>query len=495
MSNPPKIQQGTPLDALDDKSSGEAAQAEPSFAQKIIQQDEAQAARAKQTAHDNLTQTLRSGAQQKASQYQSPETRQANTDTAQTFGRKINVNAEVARQAENPLPEGARAPQRPDNFSGTPQPRSKPLPQPPTPQDFSQVLQSRVFQGPLQNGATQQKLQQQFLTLQTPQPPAGGTADALSKSEILQLFSMRLRSDLNKEEREALRRLIRFEAAVANLARDRVRSIQYQTESGHRKENVDAMIQAEKAERQDSVHRDLLDRLAHSAESLFERILQKVLGQNRSAVGDLPEGDSPDLPVKDSGEWQAFYERVTNLESELVAASASNEDVKEILYRGLLQSDGQTKLISDLALQQDGDLAQHKFAQLLLADPNLLNLLQSLKPGQRLPAEFIKALGEQVLFLKLVNVTAGAKDLSEMEKQELLRKFRSEISTGYQGALEKAMRDKRAAKPQDPFVWAGDQFDKKEERRGLQTFLLYLLYFTLAVGLGALLIFILQNLF
>ncbi len=462
---------------------------EPSFAQKLMAEDDLHAEMAKLNMPNALKDDKSSRRQ--TSDYRPQDNKANHDETRQTFGRKINVNAEVARHTENlrpqlQMPQGQVLRQAGQNSQG------KPMPPQPQPEDLTRLLGSKAFQGHLRGGPISQKLEQQVIFAE---PRGAGQnpknmGEALERAEVMQLFSLRNRPDMNKEEREALRRMIKYEAAIANRARERVVSIEYHAESSPRKENPDALMRSEKLQTQDTVRRELMDKLARSAESFFERVLQKVLGSNQSAVSTLPDGANAELPVKSAEEWEAFFTNTTALSSELQEASAEQSTLSQVLYRGMFASQGQLKLVSDLSLAENGEVNEYKFAQILLSDPKMADLLKSIKPGQSLPTELIKALGEQVAFLKLVHMQAGARELTDVEKQLLLKEFRREVSSGYQSALEKELRERRLKKPADPFTWAGDQFDKKEERKGQKTVLMYLIYLVLLCTAGLIVYFI-----
>ena len=475
MADAPKIQPGVP----------ESLPPEPSFAQKIMAEDDQHAELAKLQRHSVLAEESQ-GSERHNSDYRSQEARSNNTESQQTFGRKINVNAEVARQAENLRPQLQANSGQPLRQEGQNAQQGKPLPPMPQPQDLTRLLGSKPFQGYLRGGPVSQKLEQQVLLPEAKIPGMNpkNISNMLERGELLQLFSLRNRPDMNKEEREALHRLIRYEAAVANRSRERVASIEYHAESNPRNENPDALMRSEKLQTQDTVRRDLMEKLARSAESFFERVLQKVLGSNQSAVDTLPDGANAELPVKSAEEWETFFKNTTALSSELQEANAEQASLTQVTYRGVFASEGQLKLVSDLSLSENGEINEYKFAQILLADPKMADLLKSIKPGQSLPADLLRALGEQVAFLKLVHMQAGARELSDVEKQLLLKEFRREVSSGYQSALEKELRERRLKKPADPFLWAGDQFDKKEERKGQKTVIMYLIYLTLFCMVG-----------
>lgn len=481
MADAPKIQPATP-DVIEAP--------EPSFAQKIIAEDDAKAAQAKLQRHSVLQDDGPHSARS-TSDYRSQEHKSNTAEAGQAFGRKINVNPEVARQTENLRPQ-LQMPQGQSLRESTQIAQQRPLPPSPQPEDLTRLMGSRAFQGHLRGGPLSQKLEQQIIFAT---PHATGTnpknmGEVLERAEVMQLFSLRNRPDMTKEERESLRRLIRYEAAVANRARERVVSIEYHTESNPRKENPDALMRSARTETHDTVRRELMEKLARSAESFFERVLQKALGSNQSAVATLPDGAEAELPVKSAEEWESFFQNTTALSSELQEASAEQSTLSQVLYRGMFASQGQLKLVSDLSLAENGEINEYKFAQILLSDPKMADLLKSIKPGQSLPTELIRALGEQVAFLKLVHMQAGARELSDVEKQLLLKEFQREVSSGYQSALEKELRERRLKKPADPFLWAGDQFDKKEERKGQRTVLMYLIYFVLLCTAGLVVYFI-----
>lgn len=469
---------------------------QPSKAEQIIQEED-QARQKVQARRSEAGRTDRKqSSTQEKSQFQQTERNAEKTQVNQRFGKKINVNPNVARQNQQP--------QQPQQQRPVPQNRGlmqqqsqaqpqKPLPQAPQSQDFQNLLQSSLFRGNLRGSTLHQNVQQAALQQTQPQntaPKDGRFRENFNRTELGRLASMRNNPDMTKELKESLRRMLKFEIAKANRNRAQLKSIQYQTEHNRQRENPDALIKSERSKDKDSSTLKLMDKLARSAESIFERILQKVLASGKSPVEDLPEGADPTLPTKSSEEWLAFFENASRLNSEQVKAKGEFQKMIEAMFRGVFESKDGLRLVSDLAFSEDGDVAQYKFTQIALQDGKLLQLLQSLKPGQKIPAEWIRLLGEEIAFLKLAHMVPGYAEMSDREKEALLRSFRKDVSTGYQKDLERALSDSRkkreSEKKKEPFVWAGDQFDKKEERKGLQTAILWMIYMTggAAVAIG-----------
>lgn len=474
MALPPKVKSdaGSNQDLLQNESAFDRAEKILAEQEKVVQKNVS-------TTREESQKQTREKQQKSASDFQTqdkPDPRK--TDVKQSFGKKINVNPQVAEQNQKSTQPQNLQKALQQNQKQSQDGQQKPLPESPKTQDYQKVMTSKAFQGPMKGSQTFQKVQSQALPQQNfvPNPSARGEPPLFSRGELSQLFSMRHRTDLHKEEQDSLRKLIKFHAAKANRAKAQLKSIQYQTDA-NRRNNPDALIRAEKNLKQDSVKQNLMQKLAHSAESVFEKILQKVLGGSMQSVPDLGDGQDPTLPLKSSEEWQLFYQNLAGRQSQLVDAKGDFEKMAEALFRGLFQGeDGGMKLVSDLSFLEEGDLAKYKFSLLSLEDGKLLQLLQSLKPGQSIPKEWLQQLGEEFAFLKLMHMVPGMKDLTAEERQKILQSFRREVSGNYQKGLEAALREKRLLQKKDPFEWAGDQFDNKQERKGLKSFFMILTY-------------------
>lgn len=454
-------------------------------------------------ARKNQQQQQASGKKpQDKTDYQVKDNRGSETaELPQQLGHKINVNQQVATSRQN-LGDKASAGQQGQNTASeaegknTSRQQSQFSTKQPSSKVYKQLLAQPSFQGGLKGTPLHQKLLKRAVEQNIQkQIMYADPQESLEKGDILQLFSMRHKSKNKKD----LKQIIKHEIARAKnkLKQTRVNSLKHQTGSKHQKETHKMM---QKKLSSDRIGQQLQKHLqAASKESPFERVLQKVLAGKQS-VPNLPEGVRAKFLQKTTAEWRQFFKNVLGTNSQLVKSNADVNQLIEALFRGIYTGEeGGEYLILDLALSEDGEAVEYKYSQLLLEDGELAKLFKKMHPGELLAGDLLKQLGEELQFLKLMTAIQLAV-MTEEEKKANLNKMRQAMRGSVRDDLENALIKKRNGdqkkreSQKEPFVYAGNQFDNKEERKGKQTFFLYLAYTIAIAALSIGMYFLIKNL-
>lgn len=422
------------------------------------------------------------------------------SDLPQQFGRKMNLNPEVARQNQQTTqqkdPGQQQSLTRESGKEGLARFEARrPMPQNPQPRVRSALLQDRVFQGPLKGTPTHQKLKSQFQNQQQRQTgqrqaEQEGQKYLLKRGELGQLF--RLRHKFQKKEE--FKSYFKYEKARTQKSeKQKVQGIRYQTE-GHQKQKEAAELQKAQQVKNNAFKDQMSQKLQMSAsESKFEQVLQKVLAGQKS-VPKLEEGLRARFAAKTEEQWNQFFQNALSLNSAEVKSQGLFSKMIEALFRGLFQKSGsgQMMLVSDLAMSQDGDVVEHKYSQIPIEDAEVLELLKQLKPGDPISQDLLKKLGEEFAYLKLAHALEQM-TVSDEEKKRVLKEFRQQFSKSAQNDLERALARHRDQenKHKLPFEYARDDTTPKERYIGPPKFFMYMLY---AVG-GVTLMIILYILF
>lgn len=345
----------------------------------------------------------------------------------------------------------------------------RPLPQQPNPQTYRAVAQDRMFRGPLKDSPLHQKLLQKSIQKQAAQQRRGqDTSRTLDKGELLQMFRMRNRAD----QKDRLRSVLKYELAKAKQAQQKVQSLKFKTDA--------QKSQQTQLNKMDATKQQLAQNLKSKVTtSKFEQMLQKVLAGNK-VVPSLPEGVRARFAAKTEGEWKAFFQNAMDQGSAQAKAQGKLANMIEALFRGLYNKGNQTMMVADFAFTTGGKVAENKFSQMPLVDNKLLEALKKLAPGEVLSQDLLKQLGQEFDFIQLAHL-AQAMALTEEQQKQILKQLRQTHSPESQKRLELALMNQRNLnqnrdKKKEPFVWAGDQFDKKQRHPGKQRLFMYMLY-------------------
>lgn len=453
-----------------------------------------------ETAQPNLTrpnQAAQGHSQTHQSQFAQHAQQNPTMQTQQQFGHQFSSQLSAHQTFVSQAQQAATTLTQKFSLADLPPRLQQALQQEPSPQNYRAILQDPFFQqGPLKNTPLFQKLQQQAKLLEFERQADMRGRDPMNKKELMQLFSAR--HQLNKEQKDRFNDIMKFEMARTRLEQmKKVQTIHYQTDSHDESKGIDHTADIHET-RFDKIRDQILDRLSRSTVlSKFEALLKKVL-TGLKLIPDVPDGLKARFALKTEAEWALFFTNLAQLESALTKANVNINDLMDALFRGLFQkgADGKWVLIADLTHLENGELVQNKFAQILLSDKELAATLKKMVPGDVIDKASLKKLGEDIEFIKLLH-TIQSTELSDAQKQEILKQYRRSHSEPYTKKIEAALlahRDgnKPDTLPQTPFVYAGLEPPKKFMRAPGKTKLwIYLLYaggsFAVALGLYLLL--------
>ncbi len=359
------------------------------------------------------------------------------------FGKKLPLTLSQDLPSgphQNQQQQGARADQKmPPGFHDAILPQQHPdLP----PEVYRQLVNDKLFSGPMRNTPLYQKLMQQALPQQASAAAMAANsrlAEPLTKGEILQMFRMRHQAD----EKERFKEVIKNEVAKLREAQSKkVQSVKYQADSQKQKE-VEAR-QEIRAHTLDAKRTQIAARLQMGQiSSRFEAVLQKLLGGEKP-VPQLPQGVAARFAAKTGEAWNSFFKNVLGQGSVVAEAQGELKSLIEALYRGVYTdtATGETRLVADLAFSKEGEVLENKYSQLKLADPKLADELNKLIPGDTLSQATLEKLGDKLDLMILVHVITQLA-VSEEDKQKFLKSLRQQHSSGAQRTLEDALQKKR----------------------------------------------------
>lgn len=140
-------------------------------------------------------------------------------------------------------------------------------------------------------------------------------------------------------------------------------------------------------------------------DSRFAHLLREVLEEGREVGQELGEGEEAQFASKK--DWGAFFGRMLGMGSAEKQAKKTFDQVMSFIFRGLYKKQGEAggTLVSDIKYQLSGKLKEDRFAQIGVEDGELLQLLQSFKPGQAISKDLLRQfLGEELTFTQLIHV-------------------------------------------------------------------------------------------
>lgn len=473
--------------------------------------DDAAAQRSRQTETGRDASRTRDGAEKKSA-YRHDVNETRGSQLPQQMGRpKLDLTPLLQRgdsapeKGVHPHEGGLRQspePGAPDREFVRP---DRPMPGQPTRSQYRSVSQDKAFQGPMNGSPLHQKMQAKTLEQNRKEQTTGerqASEEVLKRGEVGQLFRMRHKF----EKKDDAGKVLRYELAKARQeAKEKVKALKYQNEGGGHKEDANrlALRTARVAKEGDALKERLSEKLKTTAgESAFEQVLQQVLDGGES-VPDLPESVRARFTAKTEAEWEEFFKNALSLQSSEIESEGQLDKLVEALFRGLYRrgADGKMMLVSDLTFagEAGADPAEYKFSRIALNDPELLSLLEKLKPGNVIDKELLKKIGDQFLFTQLLHVVDQLA-VSEEQKKAILKEFRQQVSSSSRLGLEKALakrreRDTNAGIPTPSAAYAGDPFHKKERHIGPPKFLMYMVYGVLTVTVAMILFILFRQAF
>ncbi|EKD42751.1 MAG: hypothetical protein ACD_73C00034G0002, partial [uncultured bacterium] len=177
---------------------------------------------------------------------------------------------------------------------------------------------------------------------------------------------------------------------------------------------------------------------ADESESTFESLLKKVLS-GAETTSDLGSGKKANYKGKSEEGWKEFFKNVLNQGSHESLSTHKADSILEAFYRGLyknLSSQKGMTLVTDIKLAAGDKEMQEKFVRIAVENPELLDKLSNLKPGEDLPKELIKLLGDNIEYTKLVN---KAELLASQTGEQLLQQLRQSFNPNVMNRLEQQL--------------------------------------------------------
>ncbi len=186
---------------------------------------------------------------------------------------------------------------------------------------------------------------------------------------------------------------------------------------------------------------------AHGGEALdfetrFALLLHEVLEENRE-LGEALKGD-PAFPTK--ADWEAFFARMMKMGNHEKALKKSTEDILNMIFRGLFKKKGSggNILVGDLKYLKQGKTKEEKFAQVSVSDAKLLEMLNSLKPGQKIGKEVLgQFFGEELSFLQMAHLTERLFNMASSAEKNVVFNPKAHYDQFGQARLERSLLSSR----------------------------------------------------
>lgn len=188
-----------------------------------------------------------------------------------------------------------------------------------------------------------------------------------------------------------------------------------------------------------------LTKAEDSSDSPFEKAFRGFLKTGKS-LPPAPQNGKASFASKTN--WPTIFTNMANLGSVEKAFVIENKDILETLFRGTFEEGGNAYLVSDLKL--DAGAFFQKFCRIILQDKQIQKQLQSLNPGDPLPAEITQKLGEKLAFTKMVHDTPqpSAKEM-EAQGNQALNRLRQNSNPVIAGLFEQKLIGERDKKTEE----------------------------------------------
>ncbi len=387
----------------------------------------------------------------KTDQYKSPLTdplvqAQKMIRAQRDLGHKVEYRQTTRTKMEGP-------PERPA--------RSRP---PITHDQYRKLSQERLFQqSNMRDTVLYRHIQNRSL------PPTSPESSLLSRQHLAQLIRMRHQV----EDRKNMRHLIRHEIQERREARQRAidQSSSVKSEGG---QGLAELIQKT----------SLLKNLAEGGDQIgFEKLLKEMLGGNK-VVPDLPQGGKARFMPKGGESWKNFFANMLNLGTKETNITRNVNQLMEALFRGLYRQMAHQKgmtLVSDLNFLIGDKVVADKFARILVDHPELLQQLEKMQPGDPLPADLLKQLGEELNYIQMTHqpdvTTQSAREaardaaLAQLKlpgNQQAMQRMEQALKKDREARLQRSMSDDNQSRSDQgkggPF-FQGPLYDPRWDRQ------------------------------
>ncbi len=203
----------------------------------------------------------------------------------------------------------------------------------------------------------------------------------------------------------------------------------------HAEEKSDHFIKTDKLSKEvlEKQRGNLLARLANVPnDGSFESLVKAVL----DGAPSLPQssGGKMILAGKTTESWQTFFKNMVGLGNAETAMHKSLGDVATAFFRGLFkqEADGaKMTLVSDLHLSQADQIITDKFSRILIENPDLLDQLSKLSPGDEIPQDLLKLFGSDITYLQLTHLPDILNEAAKLAARDsTMAHYKSTVNTG-----------------------------------------------------------------
>lgn len=331
---------------------------------------------------------------------------------------------EMARRPQENLVHRVQLPHR--GPEETPHPfvyqRSHFVP-PPTPQQYRALSHDPVFQNPnLQNSGLHRYLQAKGTGQKSP--------DNLNRGIALLLFRVRTQV----EDRKGLFQIAK--EVFRHLKGEEESSPRTHRTSTHRHESGEDALLSFKG-------------LEVAGENPFENVLQEFHGrEEQGLMKNLPLGKDATFLGKSNEEWTHFFENIKKFGSIPQEVVHDLDTLMHVLVRGIHTDEKDLKkLVGDFFFKGNEDREVSKFARLLIDHPDILEKLQTLKPGDRLDKNFFDGKLSELVLTELLHIPEG--QTINDGNIALLHQLRGLMNPDSTQKLEKALLEERKRREEE----------------------------------------------
>jgi len=363
--------------------------------------------------------------QHKAQEQQQKQEAKPEPHKPDQFQTPLSQKAMQARQMMQPgaeLGHKVTYQQVPRHSMPAPQQQQKPAPQT-TPDHYRQVSQDRVFRQPaMQDSPMYRHVQQRSL-------PQSQQQSHLSRQQLSQMIAMRNQA----ENKEAYRQVLRQE--IHEKKQEARRTDEAMKKGAPGSETADAFAGKQS---------NFMSKLAQGEEG-FENLLKKMMA-GEQGLPETPQGKTANLLAKSGASWETMFANMAKMGNVATEASVKAQQLLQSFFRGLYQqaTKGMT-LVSDLHYLGDAQqVIAEKFARILVDNPDLLRMLEQLSPGDPIPDEILKALGEDINFTQMTHTPDQMTDEArQLARDAAFATLRNPVNTSAQDRLSEKMRRSR----------------------------------------------------
>lgn len=241
---------------------------------------------------------------------------------------------------------------------------------------------------------------------------------------------------------------------------------------------------------------NLAMRLANAnTEGSFEALAKAVL-YGEHTLPEAPTGKMI-LSSKTSEGWKTFFKNMLGMGNAETAVKTSLGGIANAFFRGLFPQEtdnSKMTLVSDLHLKNADQIMTDKFSRILIENPDILNQLSKLSPGDEIPQSLLNLFGSDITYLQLTHLPDILNDAAKLAAREgAMAHYKNTVNVGAftrmadalirerkkddgkAGDLTRTLGDSQAYRPWHYFMSADPRWDR-QERFGKPKFWLFFSY-------------------